>query len=147
MYVLEGFERKKNGDQALAPFQRDLEMPFGERCIFLEEAQDGTNYEPVKGVKDSPTFLVDEFYQSFKLVHDFPSSTPFTTTTTHENDNWVKGFFLLVPSKDKEDTIVIHGDFMRAPPHSKSLQMHPFPIFDSSIHGGDCMTSGRELSH
>ena len=25
--------------------------------------------------------------------------------------------------------------------------MKPCPSFDSSIHGGDCMTSGRELSH
>ena len=87
MYMLEGFERKTNGDQALAVFQRDWEIPLGERCIFLEEAQDGTNYEPVKGVMDSPTLMVDEYYQSFKLVHDFTSSTPFTTTRTHENDN------------------------------------------------------------
>ena len=61
MHVLEGFERKQNGDQALALFQRDLEMPLGESCIILEEAQDGTTYELVKGVKDSPTFLVDEY--------------------------------------------------------------------------------------
>ena len=25
--------------------------------------------------------------------------------------------------------------------------MHPLPIFDSSIYGDDCMTSGREFSH
>ena len=25
--------------------------------------------------------------------------------------------------------------------------MKPCPIFDYSIHGGDCMTSGRDLSH
>ena len=25
--------------------------------------------------------------------------------------------------------------------------MNPFPIFDSSIYGGDCMNSGRDLSH
>ena len=87
MYVLEGFERKQNGDQALALFQRDLEMPIGESCIILEEAQDGIYYEPIKGIEDSPTFPVDEYYLSFNLVHEFPSSTLFTTTTTHENDN------------------------------------------------------------
>ena len=59
LYVLEVFYRKQNGDQALALFQRDLEIPFGEGCIFLEEAQDVTNYEAVKGLMDSPTFLVD----------------------------------------------------------------------------------------
>ena len=84
LHVPKGFERKQNGDHALAPFHRDLEMPLGERCIILEEEQGGTNYLPIEGVKDSPTFLVDEYYRSFNLVHDFPSSTLFTTTTTHE---------------------------------------------------------------
>ena len=98
-HVPKGFGRKKNGDQALALFQRDLEMPLGEICLILEE-QDRTTYEPIKGVKDSPTFLVDEYYRSFIFVHDFPSSTLFSTTTTHKNDNWVKGFFLAVPSKE-----------------------------------------------
>ena len=119
LYVLEGFERKQNGDQALALFQRDLEMPLGEKCIFLGEAQDGTNYESVKGFKGSPTFLVDEYFPSFKLVHDSPSSTPFTTTTTHENDNWVRGLFLLVPIKEKEAPTLIHGDLLREMPPSQ----------------------------
>ena len=87
LYVPEVIERKQNTNQALAFFQRDLEKPLGEKCIFLGEAQDGTNHESVKGVKDSSTFLVDEYYPSFKLVHEFPCSTPFTTTTTHENGN------------------------------------------------------------
>ena len=113
MYVLEGFERKQNGDQALALFQRDLERPLGEGCIILEEEQDGTNYEPIKGVMDSPTFWADDYYQSFKLVHDFSYSTPFTTSTTHENDNWVKGFFILVPIKEQDAPKLIHGDLMR----------------------------------
>ena len=93
-------------------------MPLSERCIFLEESKDGTNYEPVKGFKDSPTFLVDEYYPSLKLVHEFPSSTPFTTTTTHDNDNLVRVFFLLVPSKEKEDPTIIHGDLLRETPPS-----------------------------
>ena len=62
LYVPEGLERKQNRDQSLALFQRDLEMPLGEKCIFLGEAQDGTNYESVKGFKDPSTFLVDEYY-------------------------------------------------------------------------------------
>ena len=98
--VIEEFERKQNGDQALALFQRDLEMSLGESCIILEEAQDGLYYETIKGFKDSSKFLVDEYYQSFNSVHDFSSSTLSTTTTTHEDDNWVKGFFLLVLSKE-----------------------------------------------
>ena len=48
LYVPKGLGRKQNRDQALALFQRDLEMPLGEKCIFLGEAQDGTNYESVK---------------------------------------------------------------------------------------------------
>ena len=55
--MLEGFERKQNGDQALALFQSDFEMPLGKRCIILEEAQDGTNYEPCKGFVD-PRFVI-----------------------------------------------------------------------------------------
>ena len=66
---------------------------------------------------------------------------------THEDDNWVKGFFLLMPSKEQEAPTLIHGDWLRAPPPSHPHQMQPCPIFDSSIHGGDCMTSGRECSH
>ena len=77
--------------------------------------------------------------EAFKLVHDFSSSMISTTTTTHEDDKQVKGFFLLVPCKEEEAPTLIHSDLMRA--------MHPLHIFDSSIHGGDCMTSGRELSH
>ena len=60
--VIEEFERKKNGDQAPALFQKYLEMPLGEIFIILEEEQDGTCYVPIIGFKDSPTFLVDEYY-------------------------------------------------------------------------------------
>ena len=81
----------------------------------LEEAQDGTTYEPIKGVKDSPTFLVDEYYRSFNLIHDFSSSAFSTTTIAHADDNWVKGLFILVPSKDQEDPTLIHEDFKRKP--------------------------------
>ena len=85
---------KKNGGQALAIFQRDLEIPLSEICIILEEGKYGTYYEPIKGVKDSSKFLVDEYYWSFNLVHDFPSSTLFTTTTTHEKiTRWRDSFF------------------------------------------------------
>ena len=66
---------------------------------------------------------------------------------THEDDNWVKGFFLLIPSKEQEVPTLIHGDLLWEPPPSHPLQMKPCPIFYSSIHGGDCMTSGRELIH
>ena len=62
MHVLEEFERKQSGDQAIVLFQIDLEMPLGESCIILEEEEYGTYYEPIKGVNDSPTFLVDEYY-------------------------------------------------------------------------------------
>ena len=75
-------------------------MPLGEICIILEEEKYGTTHEPINGVKDSPTFLVYEYYRSFNSVHEFSSSTLSTTTTTHEDDNWVKGLFLLVPSKE-----------------------------------------------
>ena len=51
-----------------------------------------------------------------------------------------------MPSKGPEAPTLIHGDLVRelAPYHPQ--KMKPCPIFDSSIHGGDCMTSGRELS-
>ena len=44
LHVLESLRERKNGDQALALFQRDLDMPLGESCIILEEAQDNTTY-------------------------------------------------------------------------------------------------------
>ena len=69
--LIEEFERKQNGDQALALFQRDLEMSLDESCIILEEEPYGIYYEPIKGFKDSSTFLVDEYYQIINLVHDF----------------------------------------------------------------------------
>ena len=116
--VIEEFERKQNGDQALALFQRDLEMSLSESCIILEEEPDGIYYETIKGFKDSSTFLVDEYYQIINLVHDFSSSTLPTTTIAHEDDNWVKGFCLLVPSKEQEAPTLTHGDFMREPPCS-----------------------------
>ena len=112
--MLEEFEIKHNEDQALALFQRDLELSPGESCIILEEAQDGTFYEPIKD-KDSSMFLVDEYYRSFNLIHDFSSSALSTTTIAHEDDNLAKGFFLLVPSEEQEATTLIHGDLMRSP--------------------------------
>ena len=44
-FDLQMFEKvasKQNEDQTLALFRRDLELPLGESCIFLEEEQDGT---------------------------------------------------------------------------------------------------------
>ena len=70
-----------------------------------------------------------------------------TTTIAHEYDNWVNGFFLLVPCEEKKAPILIQGDLMSAPSPYQQQQRHPFPIFDSSIHSDDCMTSGRELNH
>ena len=93
-------------------------MPLGESCIILEEAQYGTFFEPIKGVRDSSTLLVDDYYQIFNLVHEFLSSTLSTTTIAHEDDNWVKGFFILVPIKEQEALTLIHGILMRVPPPS-----------------------------
>ena len=42
LHVLEELEIKQNGDEALALFQRYLEMHVGEGCINLEEAKYGT---------------------------------------------------------------------------------------------------------
>ena len=74
-----------------------MEFPLAEISIVLEEAQDVTFDEPIKGDKDPSTFLVDEYFRSFHLVHDLSSYALSTTTITHEDDNWVKGFFILVP--------------------------------------------------
>ena len=72
-----------------------MELPLGEGCIVLEEEQDGTFDEPIKGGKDPSTFLVDGYFISFYLVHDILCYALSTTTIPHEDDNWVKGFFSL----------------------------------------------------
>ena len=52
-----------------------------------------------------------------------------------------------MPSKEQVSPTLIHGVLMREPSNYQQKKMNPFPIFDFPIHGGDCMTSGRELSH
>ena len=106
--------RKQNRDQALALFQRYLELPLGGNLIF-EEAQYDTYDGPIKGDKDPSTLLVDEYFIKFNLFHDLSSYALRTTAIEHEDDNWVKGFFLLVLSEEQEALTPIHGDLMREP--------------------------------
>ena len=75
-------------------------FPPRESCIVLEEEKDGTFDEPIEGYKDPSAFLVDEYCISFILVHELSSYALSTTTITHEDDNWVEGFFLLVTHEE-----------------------------------------------
>ena len=62
---------------------------------------------------------MDEYFRSFNLVHNFSSSTLPITTMVHEDDNWVKEFFLLVLSEEQEASTLIHGDVMKEPSPSQ----------------------------
>ena len=147
LHVFEELENKQNKHHALALFQRNLELALGGNCIIQEEAQDDTCDGPIKGDKYPSTFLVDEYCINFNLVHKFSSYALPITTMAHEDDNQVKGFFLLVRSEEKEASTLINGDVTRAQYPYQRQHRNPLPIFDYSIHIGDCMTNARELSH
>ena len=81
--------------------------------------QDDAYHGPINGYKDPTTLSVDGYGINLILVYNFSSyALPFTTMMD-EDDNWMKGFFLLVPSSEKEDPRLIHGNLMREPSHSQ----------------------------
>ena len=93
-HVLEKFEVKQYEDQALAWFLRDYELPLGKCCTILEEAHDHTVTQKTNGGICGSIILIDEHCRD--LAHNSSPHTSISATSCGD-ENWVKGFFMLVP--------------------------------------------------
>ena len=103
LHVLEEFEVNQYEDQALAWFLRDYELPLGKCCTILEEEHDHTITEKTNGGSCGSIILMDDHCRD--LAHN---SSPHTSisATSGGDENWVKGFFLLMP-QEEHDTFTL----------------------------------------
>ena len=107
LHVLEDFEVKQYEDQELAWFLRDYEFPLGKCCAILEEEHDHTVTEKTNGGSCEYISLMDECFRD--LVHN---SSPHTSISSRScgDENWVKGFFLLMPQEENDtSTLLVEG--------------------------------------
>ena len=112
--MLEEVEVKQDEDQAPAWFQRDYEFFMGNCCTVLEEAHDLTFIKPTNGDYCITIILMDVYCKMF--VYNYSPHT-FNSAISCGDENWVKGFFLLVPHEDQED-----------PPSSDDLMINPWGL-------------------
>ena len=92
--MLEEFEVEQYEEQALAWFLRDYEFALGKCSIVLEEAHDHTVAYPNNGGSRASIILMDDCCRD--LVHNYSPHTSISATSCGD-ENWVKGFFLLMP--------------------------------------------------
>ena len=104
--MLEEFWDADDEFQAHGHFLRKADFSHGRSSLFSEELEEIPCVGPSHGGIDVSTPLVDTFF--IELFHHNLFHTPMATNT-HEDDNWVKGFFLLMPSKEHEAPTLIHG--------------------------------------
>ena len=99
LHVLEEFEVKQDEYQELEWFLRDYELPLGKCCTVLEDEHDHTFTDPTNGGIFASIILMDEYCK----MMDYNSSPHiFNSCISGGDENWVKGFFLLVPHKEQE---------------------------------------------
>ena len=93
-HFLEEIEVKQDEEQELTWFLRGYELPIGMCYTILEETHDHTITEPTNGGSCASIILMDECCR--ELVHNSSSHTSISATLCGD-ENWVKGFFLLIP--------------------------------------------------
>ena len=107
LLVLEEFEVKQYEDQALAWFLRDYEFPLEKCCTILEEEHDHTVTEKNYGGSCGYIILMDEHCRD--LSHNSSPHTSISATSCGD-ENWVKGFFLLMPQEENDtSTLPVEG--------------------------------------
>ena len=112
-FVLEEFWGADDEFQAQGHCLRKANFSHRRNPIFTEESKELPCVGPAHDRFDTSTTLLDTFCR--ELFHHNLFHTPMESYT-HEDDNWMKGFFVLIPSKEQEVPTLIHGDLLREPP-------------------------------
>ena len=110
LHVFQELDNEHNKDQALALFQRNLELPLGGNCIILKKAHDHTFTETTNEGISASIGLMYEYIR--ELVHNSSPHTSISATPCGD-ENWVKGYFMLVPQEETftfqvDGLLVIH---------------------------------------
>ena len=78
------------------------------------------------------------------MVHNYSLPTSFSSTSIGD-ENWVKGFFLMVSHGEHENSISPFDDDMIREPYYLQLKQHPLLQYDDThLHG---CTYDVQLSH
>ena len=96
-FVLKEFLDADDEFQAHAHYPRKDEFPHGRSHVFSEESEEIPCVGPAHDGFDAPTPLVGIFF--IELFHYKLFHTPMAAIT-HRDENWVRGFFLLVPHEE-----------------------------------------------
>ena len=126
LHVLEEFEVKQYEDQALALFLRDYELPLGKCCTILE-AYDHTVTEKTNGGSCGSIILMDENCRD--LAHNSSPHTSISATSCGD-ENWVKGFFLLMP-QEEHDTFTLPVEVLMVKPCGLTSELVVADLFPS----------------
>ena len=108
-FVLKDFWDVDDEFQAHAHYPRKDEFSHGRSHVFSEESEEIPSVGPGHDGFDASTHLVGTFCRGlfyYKSVHTSSS------TGTHRDENWVKGFFLLMPHKEHEAPTYSINDLM-----------------------------------
>ena len=135
MQVLYEDTFKQEGNQALVLVQRDYELPLGESHKYLKEEHDITTIGPENDGEDAFKILMGKSCKEVRLVHH--SSLPTSISSTSIGDeNLVKGFFLMLPHEEYENSISPFYDDMIRAPYSLHFQHHHLLHYDDThLHG------------
>ena len=105
---------QQEGNQALVLVQRDYELPLGDSCRALEEAHDLATIGPANNGEDAFKSLMGKSCKEVSLVHNSSLPTYFSATSIGV-ENWVKGWFLLVPLKENEAPTFFCDELIKEP--------------------------------
>ena len=114
MQVLDEATFKQEGNQAFVLVQRDYELPLGESHKDLEEEHDITTIGPKNDREYAFKSLMGKSCKEVRLVHNSSLPTSFSATSIGV-ENWVKGWFLLVPLKENEAPTFFCDELIKAP--------------------------------
>ena len=147
--VLYVFEYEIEEIQSLDLVEEELELSLDEGYAIFKEEHDSSTLEPIydKGftlLKElhNPTPVDPSHYENFALNDHLgelvlsPTSYTSKFCSSHPNEVWVKGFFLMVPHEEYENPIPFFDDDIIREPYSLHLQQHPFLHYDDThLHG------------
>ena len=100
-------------------------MPLGKCCTILEEAHDHTVNQKINGGICGSIILIDEHFRD--LAHNSSPHTSISATSCGE-ENWVKGFFLLMP-QEEHDTFTLLVEILMVKPCSLKIALVVAELF------------------
>ena len=118
MQVLDVLEDYSDEIQSLVMVEEELELPLENGYTIFEEVHNSTTLEPTheeifsfSREVNNPTPMDTSHYDNFSLIDHlgelvlFPTSYTSKFCSSHPNEVWVKGFFLMVPHEEHGHSI------------------------------------------